>query len=122
MTCPYCGKLAEWCSNEKIYGRRYGKSYMAYYCQPCDAYVGCHNNTPQALGIMANKELRKLRTDCHKLFDKFWVGKNARKACYAWLQWKMKLPPNLAHIGMFDKEKCLKLLEILKEEQLCQTN
>jgi hypothetical protein len=118
MICLYCKKEAEWCSNEKIYGRKYGKSYMCYYCKPCDAYVGCHNNTKHALGIMANKELRKLRMECHKLFDKWWQGKSSRRCCYDWLQWKMSLSPQQAHIGMFDKEKCLKLLEILKEEQL----
>lgn len=116
MKCPYCSNEAEWCENSKIYGRNYGKSYMVWYCQPCDAYVGCHNNTKKPLGTMANKELRKLRMACHSLFDKFWSNKNSRKACYSWLQWKMKLLPQEAHIGNFNKEKCLELLEHLKND------
>ena len=57
MICPYCQKEAPWISNEEVYGKRYGKSYMCYYCKDCDAYVGCHDNTKRALGTMANQEL-----------------------------------------------------------------
>ena len=72
MDCPYCNNPAKWVNNEEIYGKRYGKSYKAYYCKPCNAYVGCHNNTRKPLGIMATKEMRDWRIKVHELVDKLW--------------------------------------------------
>lgn len=55
MICPYCKRPAKWVENKEIYGKNYGKSYMMWLCKPCDAYVGCHNNTKEPLGTLANK-------------------------------------------------------------------
>src|SRR4051812_45712379 len=74
MECPYCKKEVPWISNEEVYGKRYGKSYMCYYCRDCDAYVGCHENTRRALGTMANKELREWRMKAHAAIDPLWRG------------------------------------------------
>ena len=75
MICPYCKKEARWCENKEIYGKNYGKSYMCYYCKPCDAYVGCHNNSTRPLGTMANQELRNWRMEAHKHIDSLWKDK-----------------------------------------------
>lgn len=72
MNCPYCKKEAEWVENKEIYGKNYGKSVMVYLCQPCNAYVGCHNNTRKPLGIMANADTRKWRQKAHAVFDPLW--------------------------------------------------
>ena len=72
MECPYCHKKAQWVENKAIYGKNYGKSYMCYYCEPCNAYVGCHNNTKEPLGTMANKELREYRIKAHEAIDYYW--------------------------------------------------
>lgn len=116
MKCPYCNKEAKWCNNKEVYGKQYGRSYMCYWCKDCDAYVGCHNNTRRALGIMANRKLRRLRMECHKIFDLYWSDKNSRRAAYDWLCHVMKIHPQLAHIGKFNEEQCEKLLSILREE------
>ena len=76
MNCPYCGKEAEWCENSRIYGKNYGASYMCYFCEPCNAYVGCHQNTRKPLGTMANKELREMRIKAHGNID--WLYKTGR--------------------------------------------
>jgi hypothetical protein len=113
MICPYCGKEAIWCENKEIYGKNYGKSYMCYYCKPCDAYVGCHLNSERPLGIMANKELRALRIKCHYVFDKLWKSKYLKRwEAYKYLSELMKMGD--AHIGNFNKEECLILLDKLK--------
>ena len=72
MFCPYCGKKARWCENKEVYGRNYGRSYMCYYCKSCDAYVGCHNNSKTPMGTMANKKLRSLRNEVHRILDPIW--------------------------------------------------
>ena len=114
MECPFCHQEAIWCENKEIYGRNYGKSYMCYYCKPCDAYVGCHQNTTRPLGTLADKELRKLRHQCHEQFDKMWSDNKDRKWAYEWLQSKMKLHKTQAHIAKLDKDQCRQLLELLK--------
>lgn len=110
MNCPYCNKEALWVSNEKIYGKRYGKSYMAYLCKECDAYVGCHNNTNKPLGTMANKELRELRMKAHGSVDWLWKsGKMPRWKMYKLLEEKFGKP---IHIGESNEETCKKIISL----------
>lgn len=115
MICPYCNKEAPWVSNEQIYGKRYGASYMCYYCKDCDAYVGCHNNTGKPLGTMANKELRTWRMKAHAHIDPIWKsGRLKRGQVYARLR---KHFGREIHIGESDIETCKEIigLEIIKE-------
>lgn len=115
MKCPYCDKEALWCENKEIYGRNYGNSYMVYLCKPCNAYVGCHQNTKKPLGIMANAELREWKKKAHSLFDPLWRnGKMKRGQAYKWLSDLMKIPVHEAHIGMFDIDKCKKLIKLIQ--------
>ena len=69
MKCQYCKNDAVWVENKEIYGKNYGKSYMCWLCKNCDAYVGCHNNTKEPLGNLANKELREKR----KMAKNLWI-------------------------------------------------
>lgn len=104
MKCPYCNNKAPWVENKAIYGRNYGKSYMCYYCKPCDAYVGCHQNTKKPLGTMANEELRLWRKTAHAWFDPLWKeGKMTRKQAYRWLY---EQTGEWIHMGESDIEKC----------------
>ena len=64
--CPYCGKPTEYVDSSIIYGRSYG---MIYLCRDCRAYVGVHKGTDQALGRLANAELREAKKEAHFYFD-----------------------------------------------------
>lgn len=64
--CPYCGKPTEYVDSSVIYGRSYG---MIYLCRDCKAYVGVHKGTDQALGRLANAELREAKKEAHFYFD-----------------------------------------------------
>lgn len=114
MLCPYCGKDAEWVSNEVIYGRRFGRSWMVYLCRPCDAYVGCHNNTRKPLGTMAKKSLRIARGIAHAIVDPLW-NMNAdmtRGEVYAALSSVMGHP---VHIGATKSvEECEQIVAVAK--------
>lgn len=117
MICPNCKKEVEWIPNEKVYGKRYGRSFMCYYCFDCDYYVGCHNNTREPLGTMADRETRQMRNECHKLFDRLWKENHfTRKQSYEWIQRKMGKTKNEAHIGMFSKKECIKLLKLIESK------
>ena len=110
MKCPYCGEDAEWVPNEVIYGRRYGKSYMMWFCRKDDAYVGCHNNTTRPLGVMANKELRGWRIKAHEHVDQLWKTKRLKRpTLYRRLNdWFGKE----VHIGVADIDMCRQIIAI----------
>ena len=84
VICPYCGKPAALVDDEVIYGRSYG--HKAYWCKPCDAYVGCHKGTETPMGRLANRELRKWKMRAHAAFDMIWKCRYMRRYnAYAWL-------------------------------------
>lgn len=112
ILCPFCNKEAKWCENKEVYGRNYGKSYMCYWCKDCDAYVGCHNNTREALGTMANKELRGWRHQAHLAFDPLWQKWGlTRNEAYGILDTYFKRE---VHIGEADIETCKKIINYIK--------
>jgi len=118
MNCPYCNKPAEWVANKEVYGKNYGKSYMIWLCKPCDAYVGCHNNTNKPLGTIANRELRQWRRTAkeewiNSKLDGNWKNKKLRSKGYQWLG---DLFGKEFHFGESTIEDCKKVLEYLAIE------
>lgn len=114
LKCPYCKTEAVWCENKVVYGRNYGKSYMIWLCPKCGAYTGCHQNTKQPLGTMANKELRELRVKCHELFDKIWKsGETTRKNAYKLLEEKT----GIKHIAWANEKECELIIKLLTPKQ-----
>lgn len=116
--CPYCHKQTTLSDSSIIYGKSYG---MIYICFKCDAYVGCHKGTTNAKGSVANEELRKLRKKAHELFDPLWRKKAFRDNCslniarnkgYTWLSEQLGIPRKFTHIGMLNKEQCLKVISL----------
>lgn len=111
MICPFCNKQAEWCANEAIYGRNFGRSYMMYLCKPCDAYVGCHNNTKVPLGTMANREMREWRKKAHAVIDPFWrEGRHKRSKVYETIS---KAVGFEFHVGSSDIEMCQRIIKLV---------
>lgn len=116
MKCPYCNREAIWCENKEVYGRNYGKSYMMWLCKPCDAYVGCHNNTKEPLGRLANEDLRKMRRKVHIKIDPFWKdGKYHRGQVYKTISDILGFQ---FHAGDSTKKICVKVLSIDLEKVL----
>ena len=114
MICPYCGKEAIWCENKEVYGINYGKSYMCYFCKPCNAYVGCHTNSKTPLGTMANSELREWRKKAHQVFDPLWEQRHMRRR---YLYQKMsEYFGKQIHIGEANIEECKRIIEWCKTE------
>lgn len=112
--CPYCGQDSALVDSAMIYHTSYG---WAYWCKPCDAYVGCHKGTQNALGRLANKELRGWKIVTHEYFDKLWRGKKmTRQEAYKWLSESLGLPAEYTHIGMFSVSTCKKVIELVKNK------
>jgi len=118
--CNVCGEEVIYISNSKIYGREYGSGKM-YYCTSCGAYVGTHKPRPkEALGILANKEMRDMKMKCHDLFDKKWKNEPtakkrhvARANAYKWLAEKLNISIKECHFGYFDMDMLNKAYEVL---------
>lgn len=93
---------------------------MIYYCDLCDALVGVHKGTKQALGRLANKELRFWKKRAHLYFDNLWKQKmqqgfsktKARHNAYKWLSDAMEIEPKYTHIGMFGVEECKEVVKL----------
>lgn len=116
--CNLCGGEVEYIPNSKIYGKSYGSGYC-YHCKNCGAYVGTNKMRPkQALGILANKEMRELKMKCHDEFDKSWKyssdPRSERSRAYERFAKKMGIDVSECHFGYFNTEQLNKALGILK--------
>lgn len=112
MICQYCNQPAKFVPNEEIYnGKRYGRSYMMYYCKPCDAYVGVHENDPKRpLGTLANRELREWRKKAHRVIDPYWRdGDMKRVWVYSRLNRHFK---KSVHVGESDQQMCEEIIRV----------
>lgn len=111
MICPFCNEPAKWVPNEEIYGKRYGKSYMMWWCKKDDAYVGCHQNTQRPLGTMTNKEMRTWRRRAHAMLDPLWKGgQYDRREVYARISRHFG---HTVHVGESGVEECKAIIEAI---------
>lgn len=119
QVCPYCGQDTEHVHSSEVYKRTHG---MIYICRDCQAWVGCHKSKPdEALGMIANAELRAWRRRAHFYFDHLWrrkihqeglVRSHARNKGYKWLREEMGLTKFTCHIARFDIERCQQAITI----------
>lgn len=116
--CPYCGHKAELKTGSDLYPRRRDLGHVkAWVCEPCDARVGCHDGTDKPKGTMANQSLRDWRMKAHAAFDPFWKGKGknlSRRKAYHKLAGSLNIDPRICHIGMFDAQQCIRVLDICR--------
>lgn len=119
--CRYCEQPAQLLrAGETGYPYRadYGPTYV---CAPCAAWVGCHAGTTNALGGLANAELREWKIKAHAAFDPLWQGKirrdgctkgKARRAGYKWLAGQLQIDVQRTHIGYMNVDECRKVVEV----------
>lgn len=119
--CRYCEKFAKLLRAGDLgypYQRDYGPTWV---CIPCQAWVGCHPGTTNALGGLANAELRAWKIQAHAAFDPLWQAKmrrdkcskgKARRAGYRWLAGQLGIDVGLTHIGYFNVDECRRTVEI----------
>ncbi len=117
VTCDYCQRNAVLVSGNVIYPYRPDLFHKWFYrCEPCGAYVGCHPGSAQALGRLANAELRAAKMAAHAAFDPLWRnGGMSRSSAYAWLSRELGVAPQNCHIGMFDVDACRAVVAVCQE-------
>lgn len=115
--CPYCNETAILVTGHQIYPHRTDlHTKYFWHCPPCDAYVGCHPQTTNPLGRLANAELRKAKMAAHAAFDPIWQSEDmTRSEAYAWLSSTLGIKTDDCHIGMFDVDICDRVVAACKE-------
>lgn len=115
VICPYCGQQTRLVGGDVIYPHRSDLTERKFWlCEPCDAYVGTHENSKRhaPYGTPANRELRYWRWIVHDAFDPLWKKGSDRqlfrnrKQAYAWLAKQLGMPVGKCHIGEFNVEAC----------------
>lgn len=98
-----------------LFGKRFWR------CLPCAAWVGCHPDTTEPLGRLANSELRSLKQAVHRVLDPLWQqGGMSREEAYAWLAEQLELTAEECHVGMFDPATCRRAIEVLNHREVAR--
>ena len=116
MLCPYRGGKARLVGGLTIYPHRPDlREKKLYQRAPRDAYAGCHPGTTNALGRLANAELRAAKMAARAAFDPLWKsGAKKRGSAYAWLSDALGMDKKDCHIGMMDVADCRRVVEACK--------
>lgn len=125
LNCPYCGAPAVCRPASTVYGNsvRNKGSYL-YLCShwpACDSYVAAHKQDKRPMGTLANASLRRKRILAHRALEEFRRNRHMEKwAVYVWLQGKLGLSPEQAHIGMFSEKQCGQVIALCRQSQKTQ--
>jgi hypothetical protein len=88
---------------------------MLYVCSRypvCDAYVRTLSDTKTPAGTLANGDLRALRREAHRHFDRLHkTGVMSRKEAYEWLAAMLRAPLSQTHIGYLGEYYCRRVIE-----------
>lgn len=122
--CPYCSRTSSLVRGERLYPHRNDlRAKRFYLCEPCWAYVGCHPGTARPLGRLADGKLRAAKQAAHKAFDALWQSRHVeRSEAYGRLARELQLPHEQTHIGMFDVDQCLRVVQIVKSGALLKAS
>lgn len=125
--CPYCGAKATLHPSRYVYGDAAKSNGLVYVCDRfprCDAYVAAHQKSKLPMGTLANGDLRNKRIQAHRAFDRLWKSGRMKKwQAYKWMQGKLDLSAEQAHIAMFSDYMCDRLIAACDQaySSMCQT-
>lgn len=110
IRCPYCGAHATLHPSSYVYGESSKHTGYLYVCDrypKCDSYVGAHKESKLPMGTLANGNLRNKRIQAHRAFDRMWKsGLMTKWQAYKWMQGKLALNEEQAHIAKFSEYMC----------------
>lgn len=124
VRCPYCRAKATLHPASFVYGSAVQGNHYLYVCDrypKCDAYVSAHQKSKLPMGTLANGNLRNKRIQAHKAFDQIWKsGLMTKPQAYVWMQAKMGLSKEQAHIAKFGEYLCDQLIILCNQTPLQQ--
>lgn len=117
IKCPYCGSRAFLRPASVVYGQKASASdaplYVCARFPACDSYVAAHKDSHKPMGTLANAQLRHQRIAAHATFNKLWQsGLMSKRQAYRWLQLKLGLPEEDAHIANFSAYRCEQVIQL----------
>ena len=118
MRCPHCGSTMLLRSADGIYkdNPRHAMLYVCKQYPKCDTYVRTHPGTTIPVGTPANRELRLLRNEAHKHFDRLYLsGMMSKQDAYRWLANQLQAPMSQAHIGYLSEYYCKQVIQASRE-------
>lgn len=109
-SCDCChSQQVSFRSHDVLYGgKEYGDWPYIYYCEECEASVGCHPFSIYPLGIMADSATRSARATLHAIMDPMWKsGQYERGELYAKMAELLGLPKGVRfHTGSLSLAGC----------------
>ena len=120
INCPYCGSPALCRPAGMVYGSStLEKGRYLYVCSrwpECDAYVAAHKKDKSPMGTLANGNLRHKRILAHHALKELQASRHMEKwAAYLWLQGKLGLNEEQAHIGLFSEQMCDRMVSLCRQ-------
>jgi hypothetical protein len=90
--------------------------WICPYNATCRMLCGAHpDGTPSS--TPADAETKAARNRAHEAFDALWkTDRLSRHGAYRWMQRKMGMTRDEAHIGFFDVAQCEQLIGLLEAE------
>ena len=119
IKCPYCGSRALLRPASVVYGERAADPAAPYYVcaryPACNSYVAAHRATRLPMGTLADAELRRKRIQAHAAFGRLEKnGLMSKRQAYLWLQAKLDLPEQEAHIAKLSAFRCEQVIQLCK--------
>ena len=120
IKCPYCGSRALLRPASVVYGEKAADPAAPYYVcarfPACDAYVAAHKKNCLPMGTLANGDLRHKRILAHRALKELQSFRHMEKwAAYLWLQGKLGLNEEQAHIGLFSGQMCDMVVSLCRQ-------
>lgn len=118
LRCPYCGAAMILRPASEIY-HECDSDRNLYVCRnypTCNTYVSAHPVSNKPMGVPANGDLRNLRIQAHRKFDRIWqTGIMTRENAYRWFADSFGISLCDAHIGMCSEYRCRELMRLSDE-------
>ena len=96
-------------------GSKNPRSDYIYKCLKCNATVGTHPNTKDALGFLGNEQTKAKRKEIHLWFDRLYQRHNDREQLYYKLAAELGIEKEQCHFSQMSDEMLDKSLEIVKK-------
>lgn len=127
VICQYCHRMAVLTTGAEVYSDRPDLANRKIWkCDPCQAWVGCQDDTDIPLGSLADGKLRSARIAAHAAFDPLWKAMRhlngiseigAREIAYGWLAEQFRIPREECRFASMDYEQCLRATVLCRELQ-----
>lgn len=117
LTCPKCRGRAALVTGAEVYPHRPDLHQKWFYaCLPCQVWAGCHGDTKNQKGRLADAASRRLKIAAHEAFDPLWRTKRmTRPAAYAWLRKQLGLDERACHMGWMSDDDLRRVIAVSTE-------